>query len=82
MQNPAIDNLQSKTPEALSGCIFSVVIYDLSGQSVFCQPHENRTVFNVNISSLDDGMYLLIITDNKKMYVQKFIVIKCQRLIF
>jgi len=75
-ENPAFSKIQCKVPETMAGNIFSVGIYDLSGKLLLSRKHENCSNFSLDVSLLKSGMYILCVSDNSKIYYQKFMVSK------
>jgi len=54
----------------------SYKVYDLNGKLVLNQQYKNSSNFSVDVSTLKSGMYLLCVSDNSKIYYQKFMVSK------
>lgn len=73
-QNPVAGKLQCKAPESLTGSIVHVNISDYTGKQVFNNPNENSDIFNIDVSLLKPGMYVLTISDNSVLYSQKFVI--------
>lgn len=73
-QNPVADKLQCKAPESIAGSTFQVSISDFTGKQVVSLPDVKSDVFDVDVSSLKPGMYVLTISDTKRLYSQKFVV--------
>ncbi|MEI6060231.1 MAG: T9SS type A sorting domain-containing protein [Bacteroidota bacterium] len=73
-QNPAKDHLQYKIPEGLAGAKIFTGITDMTGRKFLSHFSENYGVFNLDISALSPGIYVLSVTDGTKRYCQKFVV--------
>ena len=73
-KNPTNDLLQCKVPDILEGNDFTIAITDFCGKQIMTRTVEGHEVFSVDVSTLSPGVYLLSMTDNKKLYNQKFVV--------
>jgi hypothetical protein len=73
-KNPANDKLQCKIPESIEGTKFVISIADLSGKQIFSLANETRTEFNIDISSLNTGIYVLCVSNGKEACNQKFVI--------
>lgn len=73
-QNPAKDNLQCKAPESFTTIKFQADISDLNGKHLLHQNYENASSFNLDISKLSSGLYMLTVSNGMEIYHQKFVV--------
>lgn len=54
----------------------SIVVYNLLGQKVFAQENVNASKYELNVSSLSDGMYNVIIDTDKGQTTKKLEVVR------
>jgi len=68
--NPATDNF---TIDLTDNSNAQIELYNLVGQVVYSDNVQNQTV-NVNVSSLNSGVYMLKVTQNGKVFTSKVII--------
>lgn len=53
---------------------FNLIIYDILGNQVFHQDYKNTYTKSVNLSNLNNGIYLLVIKSNKYTSTRKLVI--------
>jgi len=68
--NPAIDQVTVRMKE---NSLYDVKVYDLTGRNIMNRSFEGME-YNMDISELNSGMYMLVITDGKVKLTQELVV--------
>ena len=70
--NPAHSRIYISSPNASTGSLGSLTLYDLRGQLILTKQVENETT-GIDISGLKPGVYFVRFSDNRMTRVLKFI---------
>jgi bacillolysin len=68
------DEDESKSPEDVG--TQSVVLYDLQGQKRYSEVFTNKKNFNIDVSSLSQGIYILRISTDKQIEQRRIVISK------